>query len=547
MIKNFKNEIFLYFVILLKIAFIVLGMSYSQNSLACTPPPPYLNFAGGKAVFTATECDDKKIVNEFTGTAAASFDQLNANIKTSGKNIVETFKDASQSQIAAYERNIGDLIKILTQLNGAALNDDITRNKMIHEAKLDYMLELQDTKMKAEQSTIGVNVSAEELEFLVKFLGEEKNKERSIRENITLMKLTMDKKDFQIPVRIKSAEGVCDDAEETACAVPKTILPGQTMEILFDECSREKRVLVSTIKQQKAITKIGSTMQESQAEAIEVENTTQAAAQKLLKQRKISCSPEEYNAEVCADYMSKREYSKSIVKNVIINNGNISASNFYNPPMVGSINGSHAGFTEQEVKLAAQSNVIFEGNESPESTPPLVSTYKSSNQYLAAIDMVDNILNESAVANQPLAERKNLKNAEFQAGYLSRLASLSLSKYSLQNSVNNRLGSNIQNADEYDRENPIIETFNGAGAIDQLVFDIEGDYKAINGKNADELHDKNEKALAIMMLEAQLKQNKLVLQQILRNERIELLLATILANEYNSPAYTNYLNGLRGK
>lgn len=530
-----------------KVLWIFFAIFFSNGAMATCPPPMYLNFGFQPNPLTPVPCTDQKTVNEFTGAAAQSFTTLNGKIDQAGQQIVEAYTKGSEAEIKSYNVNASELIKILNQLNGSALADDMTRSKLVHEAKLDYMLELQDTKMKAEQSPIGVNVTSEELGFIVKFLGEEKNRERSVKENISIMKLTMDKENLQIPVKIKSSEGVCDDAEETACAVPKTITPGKTMEILFDECSREKRVLVSTIKQQKAISKVESTMQKSQTEAIEVENTTQAAAQKLVKQRKISCSPDEYNAEVCGDDLSKREYTKAIFSNIIINNGNISASNFYNPPMVGSIDGSFEGFSENEVKLAAQSNIIFEGNETADSAPPLVSTYKSSNQYLAAIDMVDNILNESAVANQPLAERKNLKNAEFQAGYLSRMASLSLSKYSLQNSINNRLGSNIQNATEYDRENPIRETFNGASAIDQLVFDIENDYKNIGGENAEELYEMNEKALSIKMLDAQLKQNKLVLEQILRNERIELLLATILANEYNSPAYTNYLNNLRGQ
>ena len=288
-------------------------------------------------------------------------------------------------------------------------------------------------------------------------------------------------------------------------------------------------------------------MQESQTQALEVENTAQASSQKLIKQRKISCSPEEFNSEVCGDNFNKREYIQAIFSNRLINNGNISASNFYSPLIVGTIDGSFDGFSDTEVKLASQANIIFEGNETNDSAPPLVNTYKSSNQYQAALDLVDNILNESAVANQAISERRNLKNAEFQTGYLSRMASLSLSKYSLQHSINNRLGTNIQSANEYDREDPIKETYNGAGSLDQLIFDIESDYKNISGDKAKEINEKNEKSIAIMILDAQLKQNKLVLLQILRNERIELLLATILAGEYNSPSYTSYLNNLRGQ
>lgn len=490
-------------------------------------------------------CTALKTISGFSGEAESSFSELNNSIKESGNLIIDAVEASSQAEIKLNAKNSSALIEILGTLNGSSVADDISRGKLVHEAKMDYMLELQDTKMKAEQSVVGINTTPEELRFIVDWLAN--NPDNTIKEHIKILKVTIDEKDKKIPVKIKSADGVCDDSPDTACAVMKKMTPGKVTEILFDECSRAKRILVASIKQQKAITKVNSTMQKSQAEAIEVENTTQAASLKLIKQRKISCSPEEFNADVCGDGISSRAYAKAIVSNTLINNGNISASNFYNPPMVGSIDGSFEGFSEREMRMASESNIIFEGNESSESTPPLVTTYKSSNQYLSAIDMVDNILNESAVANQPLSERKNLKNAEFQAGYLSRMASLSLSKYSLQNSINDRLGSNIQNATEYDRAYPLKETFNGAGAIDQLTFDIENDYKELESGKSKEMYEKNEKALAIMMLDAQLKQNKLVLAQILRNERIELLLATILANEYNSPAYSSYLNTLRGQ
>jgi hypothetical protein len=513
------------------------------SSVSFATCPTTLNIGG--APVAAVPCTDVKTISGFSGQAESSFSELNKSIKQSGDLVIDAVKSSSQAEIKIMSSNNKRLIEILGSLNGAAMADDISRGKLVHEAKMDYMLELQDTKMKAEQSVVGVNTTPEELRFIVDWL--KNNPNNTIEEHIKILKVTIDDKDKEIPVKIKAAEGVCDEASGTTCAVMKRMNPGKTTEILYEECSREKRVLVSSIKQQKSITKINSTMQKSQAEAVEVENTTQAAALKLIKQRKISCSPEEHNADVCGDGISSRAYAKAIVSNELINNGNISASNFYNPPMVGSIDGSFEGFTERELRMAAESNIIFEGNESRKSTPPLVTTYKNSNQYLSAIDMSDNILNEAAVANQPLSERKNLKNSEFQVGYLSRMASLSLSKYSLQNSINDRLGSNVQNATEYDRKYPIKETFNGAGTIDQLTFDIENDYKELESGKAEEMYEKNEKSLAIMMLDAQLKQNKLVLAQILRNERIELLLATILSNEYNSPDYTSYLNSLRGQ
>lgn len=541
MIKNIikKNK--------LKIIFTSFVLFYSSFSLAACPPPVYLNFNYTPILPAATPCSDQKVVNEFSGAASASFTSLNANIASSSRDVIDAFQKSSKAEIKSYSVNSGELIKILNQLSGTSVANDISRGQLVHEAKMDYMLELQDTKMKAEQSPIGINTTAEELIFIADFF--KTQNEYSIKEYIKIMKITMDDKDKKIPVKIKSAKGTCEDDPDnpSLCAVLKTITPGKTTEILFDECSRSKRSLIASIKQQKAVTKVSSTMQKSQSEAIEVVNTTQASSQMLIKQRKISCSPEEFHSKVCSADLSNRQYSKAIVRNEVINNGNISASNLFNPPMVGSIDGSFEGISEADQKIAAQSNVIFEGNETKDSAPPLLNTYKNSNQYLAAIDMVDNILNEAAVANQPLSERKNLKNAEFQAGYLSRMASLSLSKFSLQNSVNDRLGSNIQNIDEYDRENPVKELYNGAGTLDQLIFDIETDYKNIGGDKTEELYEKNEKALAIMMLEAQLKQNKLVLAQIIRNERIELLLATILANEYNSPSYTSLLNNLRGR
>jgi hypothetical protein len=522
--------------LLIPIALLFPGTSYAT----C---PPVMNNGGAPLVPVA--CTDQKTVSEFTGAAAQSLKTIRQNISTAGSDIVKAYNDSTQSQISIISDTGANIVKTLIQLNGSTVADNITRSRMLHEAKMDYMMELNEAKIQAKNSPLGASTTPEEMKFILKLLSD--NSDTKVKDLIPIIKKQVDDNDIQIPVKIKAAKGICDEADENACAVMTDVSPGHNMEILWKECSREKRVVSASISKHQAITRVKETMQQSQTEALEIENTTQAAAQRLLKQRKISCSPEEYTAELCGTDLTKREYAEAIFSNTIVNNGNISASNFYQPPVVGSVDGTHGDSSEDDIKLAAQTNMNYEGNESPESTPPLINTFKSSNQYQAALDMVDNILNESAVANQALAERRNLSNAEFQAGYLSRMAALSLSKYSLQNSINNRLGSNVQNQLEYDREAPVKENFNGAGTLDQLIFDIESDYEKVSGDQSGEMYEKNEKGIAIMMLEAQLKQNKLVLEQILRNERIELLLASILATEYNSPEYTITLNSLRGK
>lgn len=515
---------------------ILFSFGYFDIANAACPPTPQPMFAG--------DCTDQKTISEFSGAAAQSLSTVRQNITDAGADIVQAINDSTNAQVKIISDSSTNIINTLIQLNGATVSDEITRKRMLHEAKMDYMLELQDKKIKASESPIGSNTTTEEMKLILSLLAD--NPDVLIRDLIPIIKKEMDENNTQIPVKIKAAEGICDDAEEGACSVLQTVTPGNSLEILFNDCSREKRVIAATISQQQTLDRVNDTMQKSQTAALQVENTTQAANQMLLEQRKISCSPEEYNSSICGKDLNKVEYSEAIVQNTIINNGNISAINFYVPPSVGTVNGSYDG-TDEDKKLLAESNIIFEGNESPDSTPPLINTYKSSNQYLAALDMVDNLLNESAVANQPLSERKNLSNSKFQAAYLSRMAGLSLSKYSLQTSINQRLGENVKNSGEYDRELPIKEKYNGAGTLDQLIYDIESDYKKTTGDKAAELYEKNEKAISIMMLEAQLKQNKLVLDQIIRNERIELLLASILANEYNSPEYTNYLSNLRGK
>lgn len=510
----------------------------SKSANATCPPTPQPMFAGN--------CTDQKTISEFTGSAEQSISTVRQNIATAGKDIVRAVNDSTDAQIKIISDSSSNIIKTLIQLNGSTVSDEITRSRLLHEAKMDYMLELQDKKIQAKESPLGVNTTPEEMALIISLLEDNKNSDIKVKELIPIIKKEMDDKETKIPVKIKAADGICDDGDPNKCAVLQVVTPGKSLEMLFNECSREKRIVSAVISEQQTLDRINQTTTQSQIESLKIENTTQAANQILLKQRKISCSPEEYNAELCAEELNKREYAEAIFSNKIINNGNISAINFYNPPMLGTLNGEYNG-TEEDRRIAEQNNINFEGNESIESTPPLINTYKSSNQYLAAIDMADNLLNESGVANQPLSERRNLSNAKFQTSYLSRMAGLSLSKYSLHSSINQRLGENIKNQPNYDRENPVKENFNGAGSLDQLIFDIESDYKLISGDKSEDIYQKNEKGISIMMLEAQIKQNKLVLNQILRNERIELLLATILANEYNSPEYTDYLSTLRGK
>lgn len=490
-------------------------------------------------------CPLPQQTDTFTGGALNSITSVATDIASAGVSENTAIINASTTIVKAIDKLGTDVsVTISNVANKKKKNDDEMAMTML-DLKMNYMQQLQADKRRSETSPVMMNTTKEELEMISALL--EDNKNEDVTSLIFAAKQDFDNYEgedgsgFKIGVKIEAGAGVCEGDDGT-CDVQKVATPGKTMEKLFDDCSREKRTVKATVSKKVAQESVNKAIVQKQAEAANTENVTQAAQKKLLDQRESSCSPLEWAAKICHQDLSDEEYVEKVVKNEIIEGGNVSSANFLTPAHTGSIGGEMA-------EGMANANIDFDGNEGISgNTPPLSYTYKSSAQYFAAQDFVDNIISETAVANQPINQRKDLSNAKFQAHLISRSAGLSLSRFSFQDSIANRLGDNLNaNMDELERSNVIKESFNGAGSLDQLVFDIENDYKDVSGSKADDLFGMNEKAISIKILQAQTKHNKLLLERMQRNERMELLLASILANSYNSPGYTNYLSSLRGR
>lgn len=546
----------------------------------------------------AFKCPEGKGVAEFTGGAKQYIEQFGTEIESAGKEIAEQIAAASSSEIQVITKGNEQIIKALTDIANTQIKDDLTRERTMLDMKMDYMAELQERELKAEQSVVSMDDTREEVLFILSELKDVGNGDASsgynhAHEVIAAMKAKYDSDpNFMMPVRIKSADAKFSTGEgcpqydadlhkagqlppECFYAVKST--PGAKLEKYFAECSRVKRDAVS-IAQTQSTSRMSKTRQKSAQ--VEYSNAAQTKASSSMLQAKAeeqfvtNCTPDEFGYELCGKnedgtQITATEYLEKVIDNQIIPYGNVSSSNYLAPVAIGSIDGDLGDISEEEFKsmqITAQQQKEANGEIIPpdqavsSNTPPLDKTYRTSSQYFAAEDFINNIINKEAVADIPIDDNQSADKALFKSKYMARTASLSLAEHSLRKPIEARTGADLSVAlqegrvtrDEYIDENGVKrdvlkEDLNGAAEIDRLTFAINKDYQRLSGDALKGVETAPITSLSEYQIEALVRMNQLLLRENESNERIELLLATMVANMANSQENIQYINSLKYK
>jgi hypothetical protein len=578
-----------------------LPLVFSTTASASYCQPTSAATYGNAANPYAGNCPQNKGVSVFTGDASSYISTFGTEIGEAGKAIAEQIAANTSAEIDALQTSNAKLMETMTTIANTAMKDGLTQDKQLLDMKMEYMSELQERELKANQSVIAMDDSKEEVLFILSELKNVSNGSEGAynhaHEVIAAMKSKYDDDPtFVMPIRIKAGdtknpggEGCPEyDPEKHkagqlngSCFYAVKSSPGSKLEKYFQECSRVKSESLAAVQSsvsQRAVTRKQLEKQagysSSTAKGVSV---PQMAKEKVDTQIETSCTPNEFKFKLCAEDMDAREYITNVIDNQIIPYGNVSSSNYLAPVSIGSVDGDVGEMSEADIKtmrITAQQKRDASGNPiEPDTvvssnTPPLVKTYRTSAQYFAAEDFISNIINREAISGLPVEAQTNAEKAVFHSKFMSRNASLSLAENSLRQPIQARLGTDLSaavatgeltrdgilNKDTGEKE-VLKEDLNGASPIDRLAFAINKDYaristdaqSAANSGGTVGIETAAPGALTEWQIESLIRTNQLLLLENEQNERIELLLAAMLANSTNSKENVDYINSFKFK
>jgi len=531
-------------------------------------------------------CTGIKTVDTLEGGAKDLIEQIKDDIREAGREVKQQMADNSAAEIKSMTSNNEQVVKTIVETTNAQIKDHLEMTRAFLDMEMDYMSEIKEREVRARSAPMDLDDTAEEVKFILNEL--DKSGKTHAQETIADMQKEYGKGTI-IPVRIKAGENgvtatgqTCPEYDPNVhttvegCFYGHKAFPADKVAKYFKECSREKRRIVSSAKKSAVQQTVANQMLKSQNKFLDFTTDLKDSQlnAKIRVQSDFSCNPKELNKKYCLKELTKETYIQKVIANEIVPNGNISSANMFKPTPVGTIDGEFTqGLTDEELKAINLGSVERTSTEASgtevavsDNTVPIVYTYRTSSQYVAARDFVDNILSKELIPNQTIEQRKSSSSAIYQSRFLSRAAALSIAEYSMNKSIESRIGKKLrEEIDKGTNFNPYLEVdgskgkvikedINGAGYLDELADSINKDYQKIVVDATNQISgNSTSESLSVMapekakewQLEALIKQNELVLEQYSQGERIEMLLAAILSQVSNSPENIKYLEDLR--
>jgi hypothetical protein len=519
-------------------------------------------------------CATPKVVGSFYSTGPTLAQKLNdavtGNIRSSGEHMVEITQDNGNQIVSKIQDVTAKLTESIATVQTVMSESKVQRSENLTNIKMNYLAELKEREIRAKNSEFGLDDTAEEIRFIEYQLEQERdNGVDKPQIVISKLKRKYDDNNFTLPIKIRSSDRVtpipngepCEDYDpanindQTGCFYYQKSQPGKKLEMIFNECSRAKKQTLMAMNQKSSSRVVSKTLKQEQTKSTGAVVTTSNIVNSQSEQRKVSCNDKEYGFNLCADDLEPNEYIEKVVLNEIIPNGNISATNLLTPPAVGSYDGE-TDLSGEELISSLISSLEKDNTAISENTPPLIHTYKTSSQYFAAKDYINNILNRYIVSNQSVSSRQNVSSAKFQSKFNQRQAALSLSEQVLNSAIEKRIGSKIKDAindGSLERDDVVRESLSGAGYLDVLEDMVEEDYsKLVVGANTGQptteaLSRMAPKNIKNWQYSAQVLNTKLKLENKMDDEQIELLLSTYLSLSVNSPNNIEFLEQMKVK
>jgi hypothetical protein len=533
---------------------------------------------------TLTGCTGIKTTDKLSGSAASLIEKIKFEIKEAGIQVKNQMEKNAAAVITTVSSGDATIVKAIIDTTNTTMQDELKLKRSFLKMEMDYMSELKEREVRAAEAPMDLDDTKEEVQFMQYALA---NSDKKHAQEVIADMQAKYPNGKLIPVKIKSGSSTdtgdkCPDYDPAkpnaaGCFVPHKAFPAAKLAKYFDECSRSKRRVVSGAKKTATEKTVAGQVQKSQNEfaATTTKLKDSILNNKIITQAEVNCNPYDFAKKFCLQSMKddKGAYVAKVVANEIIPNGNISSNNLFKPLAVGTIDGEFAdNLTEDEKKSSGQVGLDLNSKSGgqdvavSDNTVPIVYTYRTSSQYLAAKDFVDNVLAKELIPNQDISDRKSGTGIVYQSRFLSRAAAMSVAEYSMNKTIESRIGKNLKDAiDSGKNMNPYIkdakgtlgtvvkEDINGAAWIDEISDSINKDYQKVivsaskeaNGGTAESLASMSSKKPEEWQLEAIIKQNELTLEQYHQGERMEFLLASLLAQLSNSPENIKHLEDLR--
>lgn len=531
----------------------------------------FLGVLSSTQVFATTEvhtspliCKPTK-VGELTGSNLhRDMLQLQNTIKTDGVQLVEAINIHSLNTNSAITETTKDIQATMFESSGYVLDKELEHSKALIDEQSDFELELLSKKLDSQKGNFP-NSSKEEIELILKTI-EEQGMEGDLnsREIIALLTSQYDNKpENKINISTSYGQKVCkeEDIESGKCAMQSSITPGSKLMFYFNACNITKREQVAT--QRAAESRKAAVQEEANEtyEAVNMKDGSSAISKNFKESKKYDCTPTEKLSGICGEDYSKSEFQEAVARCQQIPAGTLSPATALNPTEICGA-GMGLSFSEEQVKVFTEEAYDYtELEENPEQgadAVPIVYTYKNSNQLNSALNYADNIISSELVTNIPPAQRLTIANADFEARFNNRVATLNLAKGMFLDSIKMRSGKNLakewsdNNIENIDPKEPIKESYLGAGELDMLLNLVDSEYSKLNQTGEDgntmkqeEIEGTTEKHWLIKQYEMVNVQNKLLFKQIIQNEKTEILKAAQIQNMVNSPQNIEYLKSLK--
>lgn len=527
---------------------------------------------------TGPGCTGIKTIDTFQGQATSVIEQIKEDIVQAGREVKQQMLENNQAIVSSNAENTSQIIRTIVQTTDTQLKDELKMNRAFLDMEMGYNAELKHRELLAQRAPLEIDDTKEGNEFIIQKLKDAK------RNNVQAILSDFDSSYAEgaiIPVKIKSGissstGSTCPEYDPSSttevgeCFYAHKEFPADKLKKYFQECSREKRRFVMQTKKAAAARTVAQTQiadELSFNDRVTTLNRIEYLAKEATVQRDYSCSAAELKYKLCDSSLTSESYVQKVINNEIIPNGSLSSSNLFEPAVIGSVDGNIEKMSDDEIKaLNLKSLDVGKNSEGKEvavsdNTVPIVYTYRTSSQYQASKDFVQNILGKALIPNQPMNQRRSQSSALYQARYQSRVAALSLAESSFNKAIENRIGKNlresIDNGDNFNQFNGgkvVKEDINGAGYIDSLYDSINKDYQKVvvdktgqlsSNVNAEELDVMSPEKAKEWQIQAMVKANELSMEQYFQNERIESLLATMLAQQANSAGNIEFLQQLR--
>lgn len=477
------------------------------------------------AFFTATGFGGTSL-NEFLAvekefvTAAA---QLGVDIQMAGTNMSSTVGSA-----------MAETGKAVAMANMQATTDSSTMAMTQAQLDMNIKAELTGRQIMATKGIVHESDRIEEMKAISEFLRRDDIKDQNISDIVLYAEKNLDGK---MKVRIQPYL-LKEKTDQTKNIGEEVTLPNVSWKIekLAAMCADNKRAGIDATEKTIAKSQTAVETAKTTQAIVESTNSGEVAEVRQKNQKLVSCSPNELELGMCGVGVSKEEYVDLVMKQEIIPNGNLSAGNFYSPQSFGG-----AGYLDPNDPSVAESMAsatkdslepVTEGD-GVNGVPDIKYTYRNSKQLNAAKSFSENIVNSFAVSNQHINDRNNPANSNFQSLFISRLASLNMAQNSFDTSMAIRRGTTLSTVSSGTVGKTVKERHDGAGSLDRLHHEVQEALKFTAAENADELA-KSGKVLTMKLLKQSNLSNKILFEDLLYLERMELLMATLVANEVNS-------------